>query len=157
MASNAYVYTTLGQVEALTSLTFAADDSPSNTEASAIIEQVAQEINGTLRAAGYVLPITDTVDRNYLALFNRLGAAYRCWYAAVQGTDDHISPQTWREDYAKFLDDLRTGKVKLINTDPAAGDLTDLVSIPIDRVDGYSEEAETYTDYSTDTVIFRIV
>ena len=157
MASNAYVYCTLPDVEAMTALTFDAESNPSNTEASNIIERVGAEINGTLKAAGYALPITDAQDRNYLAHYNILGAAYRCWYAAVQGTEGHISPQTWREDYQQFLDDIREGKVKLINTSPADGDLTDLVSIPIDRVDGYSEEADNYTDYTTDTVVFRIV
>ena len=157
MASTDLVYCELTDVEARTGLNFGGEEQPSNTKAMEIIEKVAFEINGYLKAAGYSLPVTDATDRQFLSHYNDLGAAYQCWYAAVQGTDDHVNAQSWKEDYLRFLSDIRDGKVELPVGSPDDGAQDDMVSIPLDRVDGYSEEAENMTGYVTDEVIIRIV
>src|SRR3989304_1481780 len=88
---------------------------PTDTQATAIINDVSLEIDATLAGGGYAVPVTSPswfVD--YLGLVNQYGAAAAILKAmfpeAAAASDDTIAISTfWEARYQKALKSLRDG------------------------------------------------
>lgn len=148
-------YCTLKNVEAKTGLTYNGESQPTNTEVLTIVTDVAAEIDGVLRAAGYSVPATGANDKALLRHYNTLGAAYQAWHAGISGTDKFPRVEAWERDYRDFLSRIRRGEQTLIDQVPDGGAPSTLASIELDRTDGYAEEADD-SEYGATTVYVRV-
>lgn len=105
---------------------FGDDTTPTRADAEAFINEVADEINEALRAAGYTVPVASTgndVEANgRLARVNNMGAA-----ATILGTyppeafnpdnpDSKNRMDFWMSRFTTLIEDIREGKLAATRT-----------------------------------------
>jgi len=115
-------YCTRAQLQGLMDQTFAATSSPTATEVEQMIDDVASEIDGVLRAAGYSTPVTATNALPLLRRMNQFGAAPSAFHGSALTDTEPARVKYWREAYDAFLVRIRKGEQYLPDLDPEEAD-----------------------------------
>jgi hypothetical protein len=113
-------YCTEADLEELMDMQFDATTEPTSARVVIMIADVASEIDGVLRAAGYSPPITATDALGLLRKMNSFGAAPTVFHAAVFVEQEPPKVAYWRSVYDGFIARIRKGEQQLPGLDPEA-------------------------------------
>jgi hypothetical protein len=92
---------------------------PSTAECEGFLDQTAADIDGILTDRGYpTVPATGATDVLMLRKYTTFGAAVMTYYAAFGHNDAPNNVLSWLAQFEQFMDDLASGKRRLINQSP---------------------------------------
>lgn len=116
-------YATASQVQYYSGLqsAFSTSSNPTLAQVNSDLDTVSAEIDVTLSMAG-ISTVTDATQLAYIAGLCAKAVAANIMLSKTGASAEGSSVgQTWRAQYEKFLDDIRTGKFKLAGTSCMAG------------------------------------
>ncbi len=127
--------------------TYSANSTPTSTQVTALIAQVAVEIDAILEAKGYTVPVTTPANFvNVLKAVNAYGAAALAEMGMFPDTSEMGSTPHW-----KILNDKYNEWLKRLE----AGDIPPALAPSVENVGGYYTDVETDTENYPDPV-FRV-
>ncbi len=110
---------------------FGDDTTPTRTDAEAFINEVADELNEALRAAGYTVPVASTGDdveaNGRLARVNNMGAAATILGSYPPEAFDPDNPDMknrmdfWMSRFSTLIEDIREGNLAATRTTSKLG------------------------------------
>ncbi len=109
-------YCSLSDVQALNpKRTYDADSTPTSTQVTTLINQIAVEIDAVLEAQGYTVPVTTPANFvNALKAINAYGAAALAEMGMFPETSEMGSTPHWKalnDKYNEWMKHLRAGEV----------------------------------------------
>lgn len=113
-------YCTEADLEALMDQEFDATTEPTSLEVVQMISDVASEIDGVLRAAGYSPPITTADALGLLRKMNTFGTGPAVFHASYLVETEPPKVAYWRGVYKDFIARIRRGEQQLPGLDPEA-------------------------------------
>jgi len=122
------IYAAVSDVQALikaasgAGITISGTSTPTTTEVEGFLDQVAAEVDGVLKAAGYgTVPASGTTDKLMIRRFVAMKAAALTWYAGYGGFDEVPSRVAqWEKDYEAFLMRLQKKTIRLSDQAPSS-------------------------------------
>lgn len=143
------IYAAVSDVQALlkavsgAGITISGTSTPTTTEVEGFLDQIAAEVDGVLKGAGYgTVPASGTSDKLMIRRFVSTKAAAMTWFAGYGGFDDVPSRvQQWEKDYDSFLTRLMDKKMRLTDQSPSSK----IAEIYVQRYTG-----STYSELLTD-------
>lgn len=95
--------------------TYGASTTPTSTQVTALITQVAVEIDAILESLGYTVPVTEPANLvNFLKYVNAYGAAWLAESGMFPETTEPGETAHWqilKKTYDKYMDMLLSGKI----------------------------------------------
>lgn len=113
-------YCTEADLEDLMDRKFDATTEPTSARVVVMIADVASEIDGVLRAAGYSPPITAADALGLMRKMNSFGAAPAVFHSSYFVETEPPKVAYWREVYKDFIARVRRGEQQIPGLDPEA-------------------------------------
>jgi len=120
-------YCLVADVQRLMGVTFTSTSRPTTADVETIITGVSADLDGVLRAAGYlIIPVVDATALLLLKQYSAMGAAVQSWHAGFVSDAEPPRVEYWRTQYDAFLTRIRNGTQVLPGSgaDPTAADVS---------------------------------
>jgi len=111
-------YCTVADVQQMMQTTFTLTSRPTIEQVKGLITTVSSRLNGTAQAAGYTVPVTDTLGLTLMNNACAYGTSCAAWHAGYGSMEAPARVEYWCKEYKDFLAALRKGEVELPGLTP---------------------------------------
>jgi hypothetical protein len=111
-------YCTVAEVEANMRTTFTPTTKPAIGQIEGFIANASSRLDGVAQAAGYDVPVTDTIALGLMKDACIFGVSCRAWHAGWFSDTAPARAEYWCTEYREFLASLRKGEVQLPGVEP---------------------------------------